>query len=340
LYTFPKAGLFIFCFTAPQRHHHHHLEPNHPTPTTPTTPTMSSLRNAMKRRTHKERSQPAKRRKRFGLLEKHKDYVQRAKNYRQKKGRIRVLKEKAETRNPDEFYFGMVKAKTNQGVYDAGTQGREESSKQAATMKLMRTQDASYVRMKASVEQNKIERLSGGLHFLHGVGGTGGKRPNTHTIFVDTNEEADGFDAAEHFQTLPEYVNRTFNRPRVVAPEEDSEEEDSDDASGDEEEEEKEEDDDDEEEEEEEQVATTTLVVHGDLDKKSVRRMRKKRDRRYQELGERLDREDLLQDVVLKMDEKKHLLQKGRRVQMKRDNKNANIEGGTKYYRWKSERKR
>ena len=34
---------------------------------------MSSLRNAVKRVTHKERAQPAAR-KRFGLLEKHKDY--------------------------------------------------------------------------------------------------------------------------------------------------------------------------------------------------------------------------------------------------------------------------
>jgi U3 small nucleolar RNA-associated protein 11 len=82
----------------------------------------ASLRNAMKRRTHKERAQPAKRRKRFGLLEKHKDYVERAKNYRQKRGRLRVLKEKAASRNPDEFYFGMVHGKTNKGVYDAGTQ--------------------------------------------------------------------------------------------------------------------------------------------------------------------------------------------------------------------------
>jgi hypothetical protein len=45
-------------------------------------------------------------------------------------------------------------------------------------------------------------------------------------------------------------------------------------------------------------------------------------------------------DIVFKMDEKKLLMTKGRKVQMKRNNKNVNIQGGTKYYRWKSERKR
>jgi U3 small nucleolar RNA-associated protein 11 len=313
---------------------------------------MASLRNAMKRRTHKERSQPAKRRKRFGLLEKHKDYVKRAKNYRQKRGRLRVLKEKAEARNPDEFYFGMVNAKTNNGIYDAGTEGgtgrnNRGGSNEAAVMKLMRTQDASYVRMKASIEQKKIKRLSKGLHFLHGMDGTSGKRLNQHTIFVDTKEEVEDFDASTHFHTLPEYVNRTFNRPRVIKKSKrsnDGSNDGSNDEFGDSSSEEGgNDDDDDDDDEPQQQQLETTLIVHGNLDYKSVRRMRKKRDRSYQELGERLDREVMLQNVVMKMDEKRHLLTKGRRVQIKRDNKNKYgklIDGGTKCYRWKKERKR
>jgi U3 small nucleolar RNA-associated protein 11 len=72
---------------------------------------MSSLRNAVKRREHKERSQPQKRKK-FGLLEKHKDYVERARDHNKKKERLRKLKEKASFRNPDEFYFKMTHIQT------------------------------------------------------------------------------------------------------------------------------------------------------------------------------------------------------------------------------------
>ena len=57
-------------------------------------------------RIHKERAQPAKRRK-YGLLEKHKDYKIRANDYHKKQQILRNLQRKAELKNEDEFYFSM-----------------------------------------------------------------------------------------------------------------------------------------------------------------------------------------------------------------------------------------
>lgn len=72
---------------------------------------MSSLKNSLHRKTHKERSQLSHR-TRLGFLEKHKDYVLRARDYHSKQDRINLLREKAATRNKDEFYFSMTKEKT------------------------------------------------------------------------------------------------------------------------------------------------------------------------------------------------------------------------------------
>lgn len=71
----------------------------------------TSLRNSLHRRNHKERGQLAHR-TRLGILEKHKDYVLRARDYHSKQNRIQRLKEKAANRNQDEFYFGMVNQRT------------------------------------------------------------------------------------------------------------------------------------------------------------------------------------------------------------------------------------
>lgn len=71
----------------------------------------SSLRNSVHRRNHKERSQLAHRSK-LGLLEKHADYVKRARDYHSKQDRLTRLKQKVAERNKDEFYFSMTKEKT------------------------------------------------------------------------------------------------------------------------------------------------------------------------------------------------------------------------------------
>ncbi|XP_073014907.1 probable U3 small nucleolar RNA-associated protein 11 isoform X2 [Primulina eburnea] len=123
---------------------------------------MSSLRNAIPRKAHKERAQPHLRRK-FGLLEKHKDYVIRARAYHQKEQTLLKLKEKAALRNPDEFYFKMIKTKTVGGVHKPESQANKYTNEE---LMLMKTQDIGYILQKLQTEKKKIERLNGMLHSL------------------------------------------------------------------------------------------------------------------------------------------------------------------------------
>lgn len=192
---------------------------------------MSSLRNAVKRVTHKERSQPQSR-SRLGLLEKKKDYVVRAKDYHLKEDRIAAMRRKASMRNPDEFYFGMNRAEVRDGKHKKTDKARMielEGTIGPDAVRIMKEQDLKYVRMQRQKDEKKIERLRSSLHFLEGSGGdaemvrarsagkgkkfSGTKRK--HTIFLAKEEEASCFDVAAHFGTVPELAGRAFNRPRV-----------------------------------------------------------------------------------------------------------------------------
>ncbi|KAM0683331.1 hypothetical protein MDAP_001751 [Mitosporidium daphniae] len=70
----------------------------------------ATFRKAAPRRTHRERCAPADR-SRFGILERHKDYKQRAKSYHLKAKRLNAMKQAARFKNPDEFYFAMQRSK-------------------------------------------------------------------------------------------------------------------------------------------------------------------------------------------------------------------------------------
>jgi U3 small nucleolar RNA-associated protein 11 len=158
---------------------------------------MSSLRNAVKRKTHKERAQPSHR-ARFGLLEKHKDYVLRARDFNKKKKRLQALQEKAAFRNKDEFYFKMEKTGTKDGVFTKmNTEGID-----ADTLKLLKTQDFNYIALKTKSEENKIEKLKGSLHSIAALQ----KIPNLnkHTIFVDSDEDLESFAPSRHAGTAEE----------------------------------------------------------------------------------------------------------------------------------------
>ena len=133
----------------------------------------------MKRKTHKERSQPSERR-RYGLLEKKKDYVLRAKDFHKKEDALNALKRKAAYRNPDEFYFAMQRAKTEDGVHVA--RSTEQNKYTEEELRVMKTQDVKYVQMKAAMEEKKVEKMKKNLH------GIGVPVKRKHTIFVDTEK--------------------------------------------------------------------------------------------------------------------------------------------------------
>lgn len=175
---------------------------------------MSSLRNAVKRVTHKERSQPTNR-AHLGILEKKKDYKIRAKQYHNKQDELKSLWKKANERNPDEFYFGMNKSGVKGGRHEklASVKQKEVEDQMGGAdgYKLMKTQDLSYVRMQTMKDKKKVERLQSSLHFL----GDNAQVERKHIIFVDDEEQKKNFSMAEHFDCPPELAERSFNRPRI-----------------------------------------------------------------------------------------------------------------------------
>ncbi|CAH0485403.1 unnamed protein product [Peronospora farinosa] len=166
---------------------------------------MSSLRNVVKRREHKERGQLHERRK-LGLLEKHKDYVKRARDYNQKQKRLTTLRLKAALRNPDEFNRRMAITRTEDGVHVSTHNHMKQLDTES--LRTLKTQDLAYLHMKRAMDLRKAEKLNRGLHFVDAP------KSNKHIVFVDHQQEVDTFDVAQHFDTAPELVDRAFNRIR------------------------------------------------------------------------------------------------------------------------------
>ncbi|XP_047951481.1 probable U3 small nucleolar RNA-associated protein 11 [Salvia hispanica] len=166
---------------------------------------MSSLRNALPRKAHKERSQPQSRKK-FGLLEKHKDYVERARSFHRKEETLQKLKEKAAFRNPDEFYFKMINSKTVNGVHRQEGEANKYSKEE---LMLMKTQDIGYILQKLQAEKKKIEKLNAMLHSVDN------RSSSQHVYFAEDRAEAREIRAQkpEHrespsFEDLPKDIKR------------------------------------------------------------------------------------------------------------------------------------
>lgn len=125
----------------------------------------ASMRNAIQRRPHRERAQPHERRH-LGILEKHKDYSLRAKDYNKKKAHLKALRLKASERNEDEFYFGMHSRKGPGSaiVRGKGFTGKVEGDRGNAALdtdlvRLLKTQDVAYVRTVANVVRKEVTEL-------------------------------------------------------------------------------------------------------------------------------------------------------------------------------------
>ncbi|RWA14860.1 hypothetical protein EKO27_g131 [Xylaria grammica] len=128
---------------------------------------MSSLRNAVNRRVHRERDQLKDRKNRYSLLEKHKDYRLRAQDHNRKKAQLKSLRKKAEDRNEDEFYFGMLSRKGPATALSSGSKkwdgtvagDRGNKSLDTDVVRLLKTQDMGYIRSVRNVAMKEVRKL-------------------------------------------------------------------------------------------------------------------------------------------------------------------------------------
>ncbi|KAF5535229.1 u3 small nucleolar RNA-associated 11 [Fusarium phyllophilum] len=160
---------------------------------------MSSMRNAVARRPHRERAQPLERR-RLGLLEKHKDYSLRAKDFNKKKAQLKNLKEKAAERNEDEFYFSMMSRKgpgsrIQDGKRWSGTVEGDRGNKamDVETVRLLKTQDIGYIRTMRQVVAKEVARLEEQVVLTRGF----------DKLDEDEDDEDEGSDSEFDFATAP-----------------------------------------------------------------------------------------------------------------------------------------
>jgi hypothetical protein len=190
---------------------------------------MSSMRNAIQRRNHKERAQPVEREK-WGLLEKRKDYKLRAADHKQKKQKLKLLSEKARDRNPDEFSFKMMSSKVDKQGRKVADRGNLALSMDV--VKLLKTQDAGYIRTMLQMVRKERQELEQKLVLeedeVRALRDGDKTKSGKHRVYVDDEEEQQSFDPDSWFgkgQEIPDQAAQNEHLQFEGYSEEDEEEE-------------------------------------------------------------------------------------------------------------------
>lgn len=186
---------------------------------------MKNLKNILPKRTYRERDQPGERKAKFGHLEKHKDYKLRAKDHHRKEDELNRLRLKAALRNPDEFNFGMINAKTVDGVHVVEKRAPKREVKR---LKEMKTQDVAFYDSKLQHDRAMIDRLQASMALSAAplldeideasklrqstnsvpIDESKGKRPDSkHVIFLD-DEPQTSMSSATPASSSPNASNR------------------------------------------------------------------------------------------------------------------------------------
>lgn len=161
---------------------------------------MAKLVHNVQKKQHRERSQTQDRAK-YGLLEKKKDYKLRAADYHKKQAALKSLRNKASQYNPDEYYHAMTRTQTDDRGILIADRGNDVLSNDQ--VKLLKSQDANYIRTMRLNEVNKIIKQKENLGF---------KGKGKHTVFVDNQQQQQSFKPEEFFNTDKDLLNRRENR--------------------------------------------------------------------------------------------------------------------------------
>ncbi|RLV96811.1 hypothetical protein DV515_00012428 [Chloebia gouldiae] len=123
----------------------------------------------------------------------------------------------------------------------------------------------------------KIERLKAELHLLDAAGSSARR----HLFFVDTEREVKEFDIAAHLDTLPELVDRVYNRPTIAT--------------------------------------LQREAVKGPTDPVHLKKLAQQRKNQYDLLRQRIEREKAMFAISQKIQTRKDLLDKTHKVKVKKE---------------------